>query len=851
LDYTFQGIGRFSGAMQLIKDGTGTLTLNNGTTYLPNDFDGSVEVRGGTLKLGGGSLGNTNGATVVAGGSLDFNGRMVGGEPLVVQGSGLNGIGALYNSGSGGNACRFVTLAGDTAFGGTGRWNVVRGGDRNAAFLSTGGQPYRLTKLGSNQISIISATVDPALGDIDVQQGLLSFENDTSSMGNPASNCWVRAGATLAFWGTTNLWEKNFALFGDGTNISLYNWSGANTLAGPVALNGDCLVTVAGTTLTARRPFTGTGVLRKAGTGTLILAGTNTFSGGAHVSAGTLQFGNGGIGGDAGSGSVTNDAGTLQFNRSDDFTWSTPVSGTNGFFVKLNTNTMTLAATNYYLGPTIGGSRVNGGTLILAPQGRLIAANEFWAAAGATTGQCIINGGTLIVTNWVVAGRAHSAALGSIVLNSGLIEKHGWGTVVLGSLGGSGTLTVNGGLLLNDTNIWLGESAGGKGYLNLNGGCTQARAITRATTTAGSVAQARFNGGILQATENQTNYLAVDQALVQTGGLVFDDAGFTVTFRQPLLADTNSPGGGLLKLGAGTLQLNATNTFTGQTIVSNGCLGGTGVLVSPVHVATEGRLATGNGISRFTISNALTLQGAVFLKINKAGGVTNCDVLAGLTSVAYGGQLIVTNTGALPFAEGDSFKLFEAASYSGNFTGFTLPALDACLGWDWSRLPLDGSLRVVMKGPRITQQPLGRTILPGTSVTLQVQATSDTPLRYQWRLNVADIPGATNATFTRVIQSGQFGNYTVLVGNDACGVESAVALVKSFAAPAFTARLNRTTFSMAFATELGVAYVVEYSDSLAPGQWHELYILDGTGSAVTVTDSIRNAERRFYRLRLE
>jgi PKD repeat protein len=51
------------------------------------------------------------------------------------------------------------------------------------------------------------------------------------------------------------------------------------------------------------------------------------------------------------------------------------------------------------------------------------------------------------------------------------------------------------------------------------------------------------------------------------------------------------------------------------------------------------------------------------------------------------------------------------------------------------------------KGPTITRQPLDRTVRPGGHVTFRVTAQGDGPLRYQWRRDGIDIPGATRPRY--------------------------------------------------------------------------------------------------------
>lgn len=78
--------------------------------------------------------------------------------------------------------------------------------------------------------------------------------------------------------------------------------------------------------------------------------------------------------------------------------------------------------------------------------------------------------------------------------------------------------------------------------------------------------------------------------------------------------------------------------------------------------------------------------------------------------------------------------------------------------------------------PNITTQPADRAVASGTTASFSVVATGTAPLRYQWRREGADLPGATNATY--YIVSAQFtnaGGYTVSVTNLAGAVTSRVA----------------------------------------------------------------------------
>src|SRR5262249_13825983 len=147
------------------------------------------------------ALGATNGSTTISSGAvLDVNGQNLGAEPVLVQGSGIAGAGAIINSGATqGNALQFVTLQGNTTVGGANRWDIRSAdvNDPSQGSLLTGGSAYDLTKVGTNQISLVGLTVDSALRNIDVQQGLLSVEAATASLGDNTKTLTVESGATL------------------------------------------------------------------------------------------------------------------------------------------------------------------------------------------------------------------------------------------------------------------------------------------------------------------------------------------------------------------------------------------------------------------------------------------------------------------------------------------------------------------------------------------------------------------------------------------------------------------------------------------------------------------------------
>lgn len=306
--FTVSGPGRIGGSASIVKSGENTLILASANT-----FTGPVEIQQGTLQTDSDTALGTaaGGTTIQPGATLNLNGRNLGGEVVTVSGAGVGGLGAIVSTGGTQNqSLRQVILAGDTTFGGTGLWAINNGG--GAASLSTGGNPFNLTKVGANQVNLAQiATVDAALADIDIQQGTLEFSGLTSSMGDPARTNFVQAGGTVSFANGSVTWNKYFLLNGNGTTTTVNNGTGANTeLAGPVELHGDCVFNVGGTLMNISSAISGDGGLVKNGGSPLILNGVNTYTGDTVINSAALRLnGSGSIAGS--SNIIINAGGTL------------------------------------------------------------------------------------------------------------------------------------------------------------------------------------------------------------------------------------------------------------------------------------------------------------------------------------------------------------------------------------------------------------------------------------------------------------------------------------------------------------------------------------------------------------
>lgn len=273
-----------SGAGTLTQNGSGVLTLSGDST-----FTGPAVVAQGTLKTGSAlALGAVDGGTTVnPGATLDVNGQNLGAEPVTASGAGIGGNGAIINSGAGqNNALRFLTLAGNAVFGGTARWDI-----RQAGGSATLNGAFKITKVGSNQVSLVGLTaVDAALGDIDIQQGTFSVETTTVQLGDAMATLTVHGNALLNLFNLNPNPLNKVIVLQDGATVR--NENGISALNGAVTLEANATFNAAnaGTTpmLTCNGRLGGPGNLLKIGSGPMTLNGPHDFTGATLLSNGTL-----------------------------------------------------------------------------------------------------------------------------------------------------------------------------------------------------------------------------------------------------------------------------------------------------------------------------------------------------------------------------------------------------------------------------------------------------------------------------------------------------------------------------------------------------------------------------------
>ena len=334
-----------------------------------------------------------------------------------------------------------------------------------------------------------------------------------------------------------------------------------------------------------------------------------------------------------------------------------------------------------------------------------------------------------------VAGSLTKTGAGTLVLNSPSNTFKGTLFVDTGSTtANDGVVKVSNNLTVTNAHspIFIRNNNSGMSTLQLDGSggnLTLPQAISLNGRTVANVALQNLSGantiggGITLNMGGSFYVIQADAGQLNLGGLLSSVATGARTYTFQGAGNHNVTGvitNGLAtvnvsKTGTGTLTLAGTNVYSGTTTVAAGTLlvngvvgagavtvgasatlGGKGLINGPVTVQSGGLLSPGtNAVGRLVISNALTLAAGstTRIEISKTGSVVTNDVVAGLTSLACGGTITVTNAGVTALAAGDTFRIFAAAGFSGAFATTNLPALAANLYWV-DQLAVDGTLAV-------------------------------------------------------------------------------------------------------------------------------------------------------------
>ncbi|EPS8298878.1 autotransporter outer membrane beta-barrel domain-containing protein [Salmonella enterica subsp. enterica serovar Cerro] len=670
-------------------------TLNNlaGGSITANT---AVQLNGNnnTLANAGAILGDTNGVTISgSGNTLTSQGKITGGINAILINSGsknntltlntgteisgsitddnnsasannnliLDGEGTLGSSISGLNS---VTSSGDWTLSGatmnlSGTTNSalwVKSGTLilNGAMTAKGATVDSGTTLQIGNGGTLVATNVEALGSGDVTDNATLELNTGGTFDNVISGSGqvVKSGDEMLTLSGANSYTGGTTISGGTLVVSNVEALGS----GDVTDNATLELNTGGD---FANNIGGTGSVVKSGDKTLTLSGTNSYTGGTTISGGTLVANNVEA---LGTGDVTNNA-TLELNTGGDFT--NAISG-SGQVVKSGDETLTLSGANSYT----GGTTISGGTLVATH------VNALGTGAIDNRASLLLDAsGQFTVTDLTTeSGGTTEIGAGSTLQATTLTQKS------------DSTLTINLDSNTVDPVIHAASQVSLAGTLDITGigdvldsdpastdDLDTFTLIASDKTIAGDFEKLTVAGmdadladfitvdGRIDDTGKQyelttalTWYADRDDAVTDAHGtfnLTNADGSFAVNTVLENVDATLDPasatgwdGTSLIKQGAGTLILNAENTYTGGTTISGGTLVATNVdALGSGDVTDDATLELNTG---GTFDNAISGSGQVVKSGDETLTLSGTNSYTGGTTIS-GGTLVATNVEAL------------------------------------------------------------------------------------------------------------------------------------------------------------------------------------------------------------
>lgn len=601
--------GVISGSGTVSKGSTGTVIWTGNNTYT-----GATTISGGTLQIGnGGTTGWLASTSITNDGTLSFNRS----DDKTYSGN-IEGDGSVVQAGSG-----TLILSGTNTYkGGT----TISAGKLQVASDAKLGDATGTVTLDGGTLSLAGTITSARSYGITNRNGTIDTGTNTDTISGVISDKVANEAGALTKTGTGTLVLTGANTYSGGTTISggvlqIGNGGEAGSITGDVA-NSGTLTFNRSNTLTYGGVISGTGVLKQSGTGRTILTGANTYTGDTVIEGGVLQVGNDGTSG-AISGTVTN-SGTLEFKRSDSYTYAGTVSGT-GALHQTGSGTLILTGDNTYTGLTT----ITSGTLQVG--------------AGGTVGSL---SGDIENDSALVMNRSDDLTYSKSISGSGTFEKRGAGKLTLtGDSDYTGTTTITAGTL----EIGAGGATGSIDSDIANSGAlvfNRSNDIDFTKVLSGSGSLEKKGAGNLVLSGDSSTFAGT--TMVSAGGLVVDGTlGFAAVGEQP---------------GSGNV-----------TVASGAWLGGDGYIGGNTTISNGGALVGTQG-DTLTFGGNLTLAtGAV---VNVSYGAPDADV-GSLFSV-HGDLTLNSNTVNIASLGGfgpGQYKLFNSSGTISGASGLTAGTL--------------------------------------------------------------------------------------------------------------------------------------------------------------------------------
>lgn len=773
---TSSGANRIGGSTSLTKSGDNVLTLAGGA----NTYTGITTVNNGTLSVS--AMANGGSASDIGAASSDPTNLVINGGKLLYTG-GAATVDRLFSVGTGG-----ATIDAE----GTNVLNLSNPGTLGVP--GVGAHGLTLTGVSTNILAGILA---------DSGSGLTALTKSGTGL-------WILTGTNSYSGGTTV----------SSGQLQVGNGGNAGTLGNGNVVNSSQIHFNRTGTVTVPGNISGSGSVANDGSGTLNLTGANTYSGGTTINAGTVQL--------SGAGTMNPNAGIVN-NGTFIMSSSTPlnisgfqtgISGSGNVIVGAN-STLSVIDWSVFTGwllinsggsyqPTYGNEGTYFGASVITNNGTLLFLRQDNNVFGYSNN--IVGSGKVVKENnnqnsgdITLAGTNNTYSGGTWIRGGGIIlgglfynvtnVTDTTTNVVQVYVPGSGSIAgpvifTNTGSAFNGNDRYLTFNRNNETFTfanNIVSSVTDGSAVGNQ----GRVIQQGTNSVVIltgnnsypgTTTINANSTLQVgnggSSGTIGSGGIV--NNGTLIFDRSGTLSNTNAISGTglLLQKGSGTVVLTSTNnTYTGDTVISNGTLG---LAKAPGNLNLEGGYLSPGGpigtIGTLNVSNLMNLDaGTLVVTINKSSssGATNSSVYQPGGLIFFNGaKLKLVNYGPA-LVPGDTFTIFNLGVFGGDTVPIVSPGVTFV-----NNLLNDGSVTVATVAstpPHLTNSISGNQLVlswdsawAGSHLQVQTNTTAkglgtnwvtvdgtDTALGYTntiSKFNVAGTTnGANNAVFYRLI----------------------------------------------------------------------------------------------------
>jgi fibronectin-binding autotransporter adhesin len=297
-------------------------------------------------------------------------------------------------------------------------------------------------------------------------------------------------------------------------------------------------------------------------------------------------------------------------------------------------------------------------------------------------GHLEISGGSLISTSKSGDIMANSGGKAYLYVTGGLYQKltapEVSGSFSLNYSNGTSYLEIGGTGRFEVTTLDLQNATGGdgntKGVVQLNTGGTLAVQHIGAGQTLMGTRTFNLNGGTIEAL-GDASWAAINGVTWNLESASKFNIGYTVT-----LANSLGGVGGFTKSGGGTFRLSGSNTYLGETIVTDGAL-------AVLHNNALGATGANNGTfvqgGRIALSNGVTVTGEA-LRIQGLGDNQGALQAGSGATATWAGDVTLVGAGETRIGAGSGGHLIVAgnidATASSVFLGIRVAGTDATTG---------------------------------------------------------------------------------------------------------------------------------------------------------------------------